>query len=472
MRTSQKLWLGFGILTALLVLFSTTIILRLHSIEANVEAQSKVARPRSGVTRELEISVLDYAINVHEHLHGANPVARQTAIGNAANVRRLLVEYRQLAINDRQHQLANEFDAIWQPMLALGQAILDADRAADPATIASFHQIRLRVGEFLDHSMHKDAVDRLRIRTEATFQDVYFIEALSVTLLVIGALIAIAASGAVGRGIVQTDAELRRMHGELEGRVQERTTKLMAANESLERSNRELEQFASAASHDLQEPLRKIQAFGDRLQAKFGDQLGQQGHEYVERILSSAGRMRNLIDDLLTFSRVTTKAQASVAIDLNVVLQEVLSDLEARVHQTRGRVEVGNLPTVNADPLQMRQLLQNLIANALKFHRPDEPPVVFVSGRHILDAEARPWWEITVKDNGIGFEEIYLDRIFEVFQRLHGRNEYEGTGVGLAICRKIVERHHGHITAHSAPGQGSMFVVTLPANRTPEQATP
>ncbi|HVG04281.1 MAG TPA: hypothetical protein VM937_05015, partial [Burkholderiaceae bacterium] len=277
MTTSQKLWLGFGILTALLVLFSTTIILRLHSIEANVEAQSKVARPRSEVTRELELSVLDYAINVHEHSHGANPIARQTATADVANVQRLLAEYRQLAINDRQRQLAHEFDAIWQPMLALGQAIMDAGRTADPAAIADFHQFRLRVGEFLDHSMHKDAIDRLRVRTEATFQDVYFIEALSVTMLVIGALIAIAASGAVGRGIVRTDAELRRLQTDLEARVEERTTKLLAANESLERSNRELEQFASVASHDLQEPLRKIQAFGDRLQAKFGDQLGQQG---------------------------------------------------------------------------------------------------------------------------------------------------------------------------------------------------
>ena len=465
MTTSQKLWLGFGILTALLVLFSTTIIIRLRSIEANVEAQSNVARPRTEVTRALEISVLDYAINVHEHLQGANPAARQNATADAVNVRRLLAQYRQLAINDRQRQLANEFDEIWQPLLALGQAILDAEnRAADPAAIAGFHQSRLRVGEFLDLSMHKDAIDRLRVRTEATFQDVYFIEALSVTLLVIGALIAIAASGAVGRGIVQADAELRRLHAELEARVQERTTKLKAANESLERSNRELEQFASAASHDLQEPLRKIQAFGDRLQAKFGDQLGQQGNEYLERILSSAGRMRNLIEDLLTFSRISTKAQAPVATDLNAVVQEVLSDLEARVEQTGGRVDVCKLPTVNADPMQMRQLLQNLIANALKFHRPGKPSVVLVRGRHVLDTEAQPWWEITVQDNGIGFEEIYLDRIFEVFQRLHGRNEYDGTGVGLAICRKIVERHRGHITARSAPGQGSTFVITLPAN--------
>lgn len=259
---------------------------------------------------------------------------------------------------------------------------------------------------------------------------------------------------------------LARANDELEGRVGERTADLASANESLRRSNRELEQFASVASHDLQEPLRKIQAFGDRLQTKCAEGLGEQGRDYLARLQASAGRMRSLIDALLTFSRVTTKAQPFVAVDLAATAQDVVTDLEERAQRTGGRVEIGPLPTLEADPSQMRQLLQNLVANGLKFHRPDESPVVRIEGRLLnngnSDGEINPQCEIAVRDNGIGFEEVYLDRIFELFQRLHGRQEYEGTGMGLAICRKIVERHGGAITATSAPGRGATFLVTLP----------
>jgi signal transduction histidine kinase len=233
--------------------------------------------------------------------------------------------------------------------------------------------------------------------------------------------------------------------------------------EELSVANRELQEFASVASHDLQEPLRKIQAFGDRLRTNCAAGLGTQGEDYLSRMQNAAGRMQTLINDLLSFSRVTTKAKPFEPVDLAQTAREVVSDLEGRLQQTNGRVEIGEMPTVDADPTQMRQLLQNLIGNALKFHRPGESPVVRVEGR--LLSEGEPACEIKVEDNGIGFEEKYLDRIFNVFQRLHGRNEYEGTGMGLAICRKIVERHGGRVTARSAPGQGSTFLATLPVKQ-------
>ncbi len=262
---------------------------------------------------------------------------------------------------------------------------------------------------------------------------------------------------------------LAQANNELEARVQQRTADLGSANESLRRSNRELEQFASVASHDLQEPLRKIQAFGDRLQVRSSSELGEQGRDYLQRMLASAGRMRSLIDALLTFSRVTTKAQPFVTVDLAATAEDVVSDLEEQMRRTGGRIDVGPLPTIEADPLQMRQLIQNLIGNALKFSRPNESPIVQIASRSLGSANGNgdenngsECYEISVRDNGIGFEEIYLDRIFELFQRLHGRQEYEGTGMGLAICRKIVERHHGSITAKSAPGEGATFLVTLP----------
>jgi light-regulated signal transduction histidine kinase (bacteriophytochrome) len=240
--------------------------------------------------------------------------------------------------------------------------------------------------------------------------------------------------------------------------------------QELLRSNAELQQFASIASHDLQEPLRKIQTFGNRLKDKYGEVLTDQGRDYLERMQNAAQRMQALIDDLLTLSRVTTKAQPFVPVNLTQVAQEVLSDLEVFIQQNGGRVEVGELPTMDADPIQMRQLLQNLISNALKFHRDEEAPLVKIYCQMLESQENPPrggspvaeLCQMIVEDNGIGFDQKYVERIFNVFQRLHSRSEYEGTGMGLAICRKIASRHGGSITAESTPGRGAKFIVTLP----------
>jgi light-regulated signal transduction histidine kinase (bacteriophytochrome) len=237
----------------------------------------------------------------------------------------------------------------------------------------------------------------------------------------------------------------------------------------LARSNAELEQFAYVASHDLQEPLRKILAFGDRLKASSGAPLGDQGRDYLERMQKAAGRMQALINDLLALSRIRRKGQPFVAVDLAKVVQDVASLLEIRIEQLGARLDVGDLPTIDADPLQMSQLFQNLIANALKFHRQDQTPMVKIHCALIANSDGRKHQDglcqISIEDNGIGFDEKYVNRIFQVFQRLHSRAEYEGTGVGLAICRHIVERHCGSLTAKSAPGNGATFIVTLPISQ-------
>jgi len=232
---------------------------------------------------------------------------------------------------------------------------------------------------------------------------------------------------------------------------------LKAFTVKLQQSNRELEDFAYVASHDLQEPLRKIQAFGDRLKARYAEALTGEGIDYLNRMQSAAGRMQALINDLLVFSRITTKAQPFAPVDLGEVAHEVVHDLEVRIHQAGGEVVVGALPTIDADALQMRQLLQNLVGNGLKFHKPDVPPRVELTG-----SASNGNVQIVVSDNGIGFDEKYADRIFTMFERLHGRGAYEGTGIGLAICRKIAQRHGGDIRARSSPGEGARFVVTLP----------
>ena len=219
-------------------------------------------------------------------------------------------------------------------------------------------------------------------------------------------------------------------------------TKKYAAQ--LETSNRELQDFAFVASHDLQEPLRKIQAFGDQLKTDCRASLGVEGADYLDRMRNAAARMQDLIQALLNYSRVTTKASPFSRTDLAAAAREAIDNLETSLGETGGQVEIGELTTIDADQVQMVQLFQNLIGNALKFHG-EEKPVVKIYGL----TEKQPKgthdgkYTIFVEDNGIGFDEKYLDRIFTPFQRLHGRGTYDGTGIGLAICRKIVDRHGG-----------------------------
>ena len=235
--------------------------------------------------------------------------------------------------------------------------------------------------------------------------------------------------------------------------------KLKALAERLERSNRELEEFAFIASHDIQEPLRKIQAFGDTLRTKYRDKLDEQGKDYLARMLNAARRMQQFIADILKYSRVSIHPEPPDTVDLRKAVMEVISDLEIKIERLGANVEVFELPAIKAEKSQIRQLFQNLIVNALKFHGEDQPHIKIYSQRTDHD------YRIFVEDNGIGFDEKYLERIFIPLQRLHGRSAYEGSGMGLAICRKIVERHGGSITATSKPGEGSTFLITLPAQQ-------
>lgn len=224
----------------------------------------------------------------------------------------------------------------------------------------------------------------------------------------------------------------------------------------LERSNRELQDFAFIASHDLQEPLRKVQAFGERLE-KRSDQLDETGRDYLRRMRQASGRMQNLIQDLLSYSRVTTRGGMLQSVSLDRVLDAVQLDMETTIESAGGTIERQPLASVQGDARQLGQMLQNLLSNALKFRREDESPVIRVYG----EANGDGSWTLCVSDNGIGFDEKYLDRIFNPFQRLHERQQFSGTGIGLAIVRKIAERHQAEITARSKPGSGSIFRVTF-----------
>ena len=244
--------------------------------------------------------------------------------------------------------------------------------------------------------------------------------------------------------------------------------RLREYTKKLESSNRELQDFAYVASHDLQEPLRKIEAFGSRLSQKYTAELPDEAKVFVDRMQNAVVRMRQLINDLLDFSRVTTNARPFQPTDLNTVVAGVVSDLQVAIEESDAEILIDDLPTIDADAMQMRQLFQNLIGNALKFSKADTRPKIRIEAA--IDAADVPEPQpaicrLTFVDNGIGFDNKYKDQIFTIFQRLHGRGEYDGTGIGLATCRKIAERHHGDIDADGRDGEGSVFTVTLPVSQ-------
>ncbi|MGM0570303.1 PAS domain S-box protein [Marinobacter sp.] len=239
---------------------------------------------------------------------------------------------------------------------------------------------------------------------------------------------------------------------------------LQATLAELERSNRELQDFAFVASHDLQEPLRKIQTFGDRLMRN-AENLGEKEQDYLKRMQSAASRMQTLIMDLLTYSRVSTRGQPFRDCDLNRIIEEVQQDLESAITSSGAVIRVSDLPPVQGDPSQLRQVMQNLLSNAIKFRRADVTPEILVYAENI----SAKGWTLVVSDNGTGFDPKYVDRLFQPFQRLHSKNDYAGTGIGLAIVRKIVSRHNGIIVADSQPGEGATFRIHFTSQAAPSE---
>ena len=264
----------------------------------------------------------------------------------------------------------------------------------------------------------------------------------------------------------RAEEALQKAHEQLELRVEQRTAELQKMYEEqntylamLEQSNRDLEEFAHVASHDLQEPLRKIQTFADRLANMDPGTLREQERDYLDRMQRAAGRMQALVLDLLRYSSITSKPEAFTRFNLRKPVEEAVTDVAVLCRELQADIELGDLPEISANRVQMRQLFQNLISNGLQYHGENKPVVKI----YCLSTADGPFWEIHVEDNGIGFDERYLDKIFKPFQRLHGKDSpYQGTGIGLAICRRIAERHGGSITARSQPGEGATFIVKLP----------
>ena len=261
----------------------------------------------------------------------------------------------------------------------------------------------------------------------------------------------------------RADEVLQSAHDDLERRVRERTAEL-------EWRNRELQEFASVASHDLQEPLRKIKLFGELVQQELSGSLTEPGRDYLLRMTRAADRMQKLVKALLSYSHVSSKTVPFQRIDLKMIVEKVVEDLDSALGETQALIEIGDLPEIDADPVQISQLFQNLLTNAVRYSTRNRTPIIKISSRSLGAEEGwkKTMCELRVEDKGIGFDMRYLEKIFLPFERLHGSGEYEGTGMGLAICRKIVERHGGEITAQSRPGEGTIFIVTLPMRQTDE----
>lgn len=244
---------------------------------------------------------------------------------------------------------------------------------------------------------------------------------------------------------------------------------LRQKTEELARSNHDLEQFASLAAHDLQEPLHSIQVFVDVLRVKHALSLNEQAQGYLQRVTKAASRMQQLIEGLLLYSRIDAPGSKGEPLALGQIVQEILSDLGAKIDELHAEIHVRDLPMIHGEAVLVRQLLQNLIGNALKFHKPGVAPVLHVSGlmiqdrRHTGPGKPGILCQIEIQDQGIGIPEEYLDKIFGMFKRLHRKDEYEGTGIGLAVCKRIADQCGGAINVRSTPGEGSTFTVTLPA---------
>lgn len=306
----------------------------------------------------------------------------------------------------------------------------------------------------------------LKIQKEANIT--FIISGIISSLLLLGILVLARINILNGNRLRQS---LEQQNNKLTEQVRIRTQELTIYSEELTRSNRELEDFAFVASHDLQEPLRKIRAFGDRLMSTYGEELDGKGVDYIKRMKMAAERMSNLINDLLEFSRITTRGKEFIDVDMKTLVIDIVSDLEIAIEESHSVITVAELPTIKGDKGQMYQLFLNLLSNAIKFRQLDTNPKISIQYEQVEthdDFTNQPvkWHLITLIDNGIGFEQEFADKIFVPFQRLHGRSEYKGTGIGLAVCRRIVERHGGTISAVSELTKGATFTIKIPVEAT------
>lgn len=340
-----------------------------------------------------------------------------------------------------------------------GLNVVFEKKAGDPPITYDFYLSMI-------HEDDRDRVDaavQQSLENKSDFEIEYSIHTLRGNLITVNSR---------GRVVVDNSNKPIRIIGKTRDitKVRQVETELQRSVRELNRSNKELEEFAYAASHDLQEPLRKITTFGSRLREKFSSQLGEEGKMYLDRMEVASGNMRNLIENLLELSRVSRSSHSFETVDLNKIAADAISDLEIPIEESGAVVQVDELPSIEGIPSQFRQMFINLLGNALKFHKPGVKPLIRIHASRLTRKEKelhllrmdKNYYQVNVEDNGIGFDQGYEQRIFQIFQRLHGKSDYPGSGIGLSICKRIAERHNGQIFASGKPGEGAIFSCIIP----------
>lgn len=458
----SKFMLGFGCLLALLIGVSSFGIYSLSNVSDHMDTYSLAVEEATDVAR-LEATFLKIAVSAKEYL-----LTKENKYGETADEYteqwRARKKQAEMTITNPQDlvDLKNLSDQ-FEDYIDTFSKIRNAKSDIPPELRQKLALLRAEITANSEALIERVVGVETRVRQEIDKEiEIAEIEMLVAALLglLVGVYVAL-------RREKESISELRQINRKLEDEVSvrigaERSLENMVKN--LERSNSDLEKFAYVASHDLQEPLRKVQAFGDLLASDCADDVSDEAKDYIARMQSAAQRMRVLIDDLLSYSRVAQKRRVFEPTDLNQVVKEVVDDLEISLNEAGGTISISEFPVIDGDPTQLHQLFQNILGNGIKYRRPDVAPVISCTAK-VTDQVC----EITVSDNGIGFENTHKDKIFEIFQRLHGRNSFSGSGIGLSICRKICERHDGYISADGHPGEGAVFKIVLPIKQVSQQ---
>ncbi len=465
MTFKQKVTAGFGTALAILVLVG---VLSYRSMVRSDEDREWVAHTHL-VMEKLD-AVLTNILDIESGERGfiLTGQAEYLDAHNIAldRVRQNLNDIRDLTgDNSNQKRMLDRLEQMIFERLGIARGEVELSTREGPA--AGAESVRAGSGEKLTNQirdeigqMNQEENRLLKLRMEDAAISSRHARTASVSGVVLAIAFLCLAGIMVGQEIEQrgsAEAEVRAFNAELEQRVADRTAELNERAKDLTRSNSELQQFAYVASHDLQEPLRMVASFTQLLAKRYGDKLDDDARDFINYAVDGATRMQTLISDLLEYSRVGTQGKPFVFTDTNALLQKVLESLRFAIEESGAMISSDPLPMVMADPQQLGQLFQNLLTNAIKFHG-EEPPHVRIS----IERNGGDW-KISVRDNGIGISQEYAERIFVIFQRLHTKTEYPGTGIGLAICKKIVERHCGRIWIEPSPGAGTTFCFTIPA---------